>query len=305
MNINASPYFAGRLAAARADAGDPGRRCVVRARVREPGRRPGRAGVRRRLDGGRRRRRAARPGAAVRRAGARRRPRRAAGLPQAPPRPSGPRRHRTAHRHRRHRATPSTTAPDVEPVVDARARAGRRGVRRPRPRHCATTWRKNGFTDVVLGLSGGIDSSLVACIAADALGPEHVPRCAHAVALLERGLRHRRRGAGRQPRRRPPHHRHRGRLRAVPRAAGAVVRGPRARPHRGEPPEPHPRDAPDGAVEQVRVDGGHHRQQERDGGGLLHPLRRHGRRLRRHQGRPQAAGVPRSASTSTPRRAGR
>jgi NAD+ synthase (glutamine-hydrolysing) len=34
--------------------------------------------------------------------------------------------------------------------------------------------RKNGFTDVVLGLSGGIDSSLVATIAADALGPDHV-----------------------------------------------------------------------------------------------------------------------------------
>ena len=34
--------------------------------------------------------------------------------------------------------------------------------------------RKNGFTDVVIGLSGGIDSSLVAVIAADALGPEHV-----------------------------------------------------------------------------------------------------------------------------------
>ncbi len=34
--------------------------------------------------------------------------------------------------------------------------------------------RKNGFTDVVLGLSGGIDSSLVAAIAVDALGAEHV-----------------------------------------------------------------------------------------------------------------------------------
>jgi NAD+ synthase (glutamine-hydrolysing) len=34
--------------------------------------------------------------------------------------------------------------------------------------------RKNGFTDVVLGLSGGIDSALVATIAADALGPERV-----------------------------------------------------------------------------------------------------------------------------------
>ncbi|HSJ25300.1 MAG TPA: NAD+ synthase [Longimicrobiales bacterium] len=34
--------------------------------------------------------------------------------------------------------------------------------------------RKNGFTKVVLGLSGGIDSALVAAIAADALGPENV-----------------------------------------------------------------------------------------------------------------------------------
>jgi NAD+ synthase (glutamine-hydrolysing) len=34
--------------------------------------------------------------------------------------------------------------------------------------------RKNGFEHVVLGLSGGIDSTLVALIAADALGPERV-----------------------------------------------------------------------------------------------------------------------------------
>jgi NAD+ synthase (glutamine-hydrolysing) len=42
--------------------------------------------------------------------------------------------------------------------------------------------RKNGFTDVVLGLSGGMDSSLVTVIAADAIGAEHV----HAVALPSR-----------------------------------------------------------------------------------------------------------------------
>jgi NAD+ synthase (glutamine-hydrolysing) len=41
---------------------------------------------------------------------------------------------------------------------------------------------KNGFTDVVLGLSGGIDSSLVAAIAVDALGPEHV----HGVSMPSR-----------------------------------------------------------------------------------------------------------------------
>ena len=34
--------------------------------------------------------------------------------------------------------------------------------------------RKQGFSDVVLGLSGGIDSALVAAIAVDALGAEHV-----------------------------------------------------------------------------------------------------------------------------------
>jgi NAD+ synthase (glutamine-hydrolysing) len=33
---------------------------------------------------------------------------------------------------------------------------------------------KNGFGHAVLGLSGGIDSALVACVAADALGPERV-----------------------------------------------------------------------------------------------------------------------------------
>ncbi|HEX4983540.1 MAG TPA: NAD+ synthase [Ilumatobacteraceae bacterium] len=42
--------------------------------------------------------------------------------------------------------------------------------------------RKNGFTDVVIGLSGGLDSTLVACIATDALGPEHV----HGVSMPSR-----------------------------------------------------------------------------------------------------------------------
>jgi NAD+ synthase (glutamine-hydrolysing) len=41
---------------------------------------------------------------------------------------------------------------------------------------------KNGFTDVVIGLSGGIDSSLVATIAVDALGADHV----HGVTMPSR-----------------------------------------------------------------------------------------------------------------------
>ncbi len=55
----------------------------------------------------------------------------------------------------------------------------------PRLSHEAEVWealvlgtrdfvRKNGFTDVVIGLSGGIDSALVAAVAAEALGAEHV-----------------------------------------------------------------------------------------------------------------------------------
>jgi len=42
--------------------------------------------------------------------------------------------------------------------------------------------RKNRFTDVVIGLSGGIDSSLVAAVAVDALGAEHV----HGVSMPSR-----------------------------------------------------------------------------------------------------------------------
>jgi NAD+ synthase (glutamine-hydrolysing) len=41
---------------------------------------------------------------------------------------------------------------------------------------------KNGFREVVIGLSGGIDSSLVACVAADALGPDRV----HGVSMPSR-----------------------------------------------------------------------------------------------------------------------
>ena len=36
---------------------------------------------------------------------------------------------------------------------------------------------KNGFSHVVLGLSGGVDSALVALVAADALGPDRVTAC--------------------------------------------------------------------------------------------------------------------------------
>ena len=151
--------------------------------------------------------------------------------------------------------------------------------------------RKNGFTDVVIGLSGGIDSTLVACIAADALGPEHV----HGVSmpsryssdhsksdaqLLAENLGIDYRTISIEPA-----------FQAYLDMLVAVVRRPGAGPHVREPAEPLPRAVADGAVERVRVDGAHHRQQERDGRRLLHDLRRLRRRLRGDQGRVEDACV--------------
>ncbi len=64
-------------------------------------------------------------------------------------------------------ATPATPAvyPRLEPLAEVYA-ALVTGVR--------DYVRKNGFHSVILGLSGGIDSALVATIATDALGPEQV-----------------------------------------------------------------------------------------------------------------------------------
>ena len=53
--------------------------------------------------------------------------------------------------------------------------------------------RKNGFTDVVIGLSGGIDSTLVAVHRRRRARPRTRARCVDAVALLERPLEVRRR----------------------------------------------------------------------------------------------------------------
>lgn len=60
-------------------------------------------------------------------------------------------------------------APAVEPVLQREEEAYRALVL-----GTADYVKKNGFTGVVIGLSGGIDSSLVAVIAADALGRENV-----------------------------------------------------------------------------------------------------------------------------------
>ena len=60
--------------------------------------------------------------------------------------------------------------------------------------------RKNGFREVVLGLSGGVDSALVAVIAVDALGADAVHALVDAQHVLEPGQHDRCRGCGGPPR---------------------------------------------------------------------------------------------------------
>ena len=113
-----------------------------------------------------------------------------------------------------------------------------------------------------------------------------------AVALLEQRHQERRARDGRAAGRALLRDTDRVDVRDLPRGAGRVPRSGGAGRHRAEHPGPHPRQPADGALQQVRLAGAHHRQQERDGGRLRHPLRRHGGRLRRAQGRAQDPGVP-------------
>ncbi|MCP5029629.1 MAG: NAD+ synthase [Actinomycetia bacterium] len=96
---------------------------------------------------------------------------------------------RPVHRKRNldPRGRPSTPPLPVVPVSDPRPIVGPPVIPAPAARldRLPEIWealvtgtrdytRKNGFTDVVIALSGGIDSTIVTAIAADALGPERV-----------------------------------------------------------------------------------------------------------------------------------
>src|SRR5262249_10064507 len=80
-------------------------------------------------------------------------------------RPAVPRVALTALPERARPALEPSAAPDIEPIEET-YQALRLGT------HDYVT--KNGFRHVVLGLSGGIDSALVATLASDALGPANV-----------------------------------------------------------------------------------------------------------------------------------
>ena len=81
-------------------------------------------------------------------------------LPPRPPLPPRP-------------AQPGALPPLVEPVISPRL-APHAEVYSALVTGVRDYVRKNGFRSVILGLSGGIDSALVATIAADALGPDQV-----------------------------------------------------------------------------------------------------------------------------------
>ena len=144
---------------------------------------------------------------------------------------------------------------------------------------------KNGFRSVILGLSGGIDSALIATIAADAIGPDRV----HVVLMPSRySSDHSLADAEELVRRQGIT------ARVVPIAdiVDRLREGDRAvRPRRREPPGAGARHDPHGPVQRARPPGADHRQQERAGDRLLHPLRRLRRRLRAHQGRAEDHGV--------------
>ena len=166
---------------------------------------------------------------------------------------------------------------------------------------------KNRFPGVVIGLSGGVDSALCAVMAADALGAARV-RCimmpyrftsqaslddaaaiatalgihydivpiAPAVEGLEKTL--------------------------APLTAGL----PRGR-HRRKPAGARARHHPDGDLQQIRPDGGDHRQQVGNVGGLCDPLWRHEWRLQSGQRPLQDRGLPSRPAAqcvATRRRAG-
>ena len=198
VNLSASPYHARQGLRARAHARPARARRPRGGRVLQHRRRPGRAGVRRRTAWP-----STRTAACSR---ARRSSRRRSSSARSTRARSWPQRLRDT----RHRANVRRAAASAGPRsgdrrspgssvgcarrADARSAARcaeplepeARGVRGARHRR-ARLRRKNGFEQVVLGLSGGIDSALVALIAADALGAERVMCVVDAVPLLDRG----------------------------------------------------------------------------------------------------------------------
>ena len=179
VNISASPFqadkrfFRERMLSTRASD------AAVHALLQQPRRRPGRAGLRRQQHDHRPRGRDHRPRALLRRRPPGLRPQygqgHAGATARAPPAEGASRRSPASRPKGSHVSSkpfvvdkPPLPPRDVTPLdgvaeVYAALVVGTRDY-----------VRKNGFEKVVIGLSGGVDSSLVAVIAVDALGAENV-----------------------------------------------------------------------------------------------------------------------------------
>src|SRR5262249_41405511 len=118
--------------------------------------------------------------------------------------------------------------------------------------------RKNGFDSAGLGLFGGGDSGLCAGIAAVAARPKHtggggMPRGGggRAAPIPVGGPGGGRGGARPRPRHPLLQPVDPGGLPELSERAGAPLQRTPRRYHRGKPPGPHPRELPDGALQQV------------------------------------------------------
>ena len=163
--------------------------------------------------------------------------------------------------------------------------------------------RKCGFKDVVIGLSGGIDSAVTAAIAVEALGAAHVTGIAMPSQFSSQGSVDD--------------------ARALAESLGIAFHDvpiePIYKPYEAafhklfgddtfditneNVAGAHPRQHPHGLVQPHRRDGALHRQQIGAGGRLLHALRRHGRRPRAPRRRLQDDGLSRRALAESRARA--
>ena len=192
----------------------------------------------------------------------------------------------------RARARRGSRASSLRPQPADAARRPRADARSRSSSACATTSTKNGFGDVVIGLSGGIDSALTAAIAVGALGAERV----HGVSMPSRYSSEGTRSDARRLAeslgidfREIP-------IEPMVEAFGAAL----APSFAGREPDlteenlqaRDPRDAADGALEQVRLARDRDREQVGAVGRLLDAVRRPRRRLRAAQGRLQDGRLP-------------
>ena len=190
-------------------------------------------------------------------------------------------------------------------------RCGRAARRRSTGRSSwdsATTCGRTGSGRSCVGLSGGIDSALVATLAADALGPTAVrvlamPSPYSSAESVEDALDCADRLGVR--------------IDVVPitdvfeayrRTLAELLTGAQEGLAAGEHPGSRARQPADGAVEHVRIARARDREQERVRGRVRDPVRRHGGRVRAHQGRaqdPRLRGRAHGGTSRSTRRARR